>query len=42
MNNIEKKYILEEFYIFVIFGNHWDSNGPTYLVLTETLTRNLK
>ena len=36
MNDIKKKKIAEEFYIFCI---HWDSNRPTYLlILTEALT----
>ena len=39
MNNIEKKKnsrgILDFRYIF---GNHWDSNQPSYLILSEILT----
>ena len=38
MNNILKKDSREISYFRYIFGNHWDSNRPTYLILAETLT----
>ena len=38
MNNIEKKDSRGISYFRHIFGNHWVSNRPTYLILTETLT----
>ena len=39
MNNIIKKKKSREIsYFCYIFGNHWDSNRPAYLILTETLT----
>ena len=38
MNNIEKKDSRGISYFRYIFGNHWVSNRPTYLILAETLT----
>ena len=38
MNNIIKKDFRGILYFRYIFCNHWDSNRPTYLILTEKLT----
>ena len=37
-NKYKKKNSREISYFRYIFGNHWDSNRPTYLIITETLT----
>ena len=38
MNNIKKKDSWGILYVRHILGNRWDSNRPTYLILTEILT----
>ena len=38
MNDIKKKYSRGISYFRYIFGNHWDLNRPTYVILTEMLT----
>ena len=38
MNNIRKKDCRGTSYFYYIFCNKWDSNPPTHLLVTETLT----